>query len=77
MAGRNYKFFNDPVITACYWGNNGQTQGIGENQAGTDVEATLVTGGWTEDIIIAMNAALAGNNYKWTLGIDGLPTLTQ
>ena len=35
VAGRNYKAIYDPVITACYWGDNGQTQGIGYNQAGT------------------------------------------
>ena len=34
VTGRNYKFFNDPVITACYWGSNPDT-GIGYNEGGS------------------------------------------
>ena len=40
VTGRNYKFFNDPVITACYWGSNPDT-GIGYNEGGsTTIETT-------------------------------------
>lgn len=37
VAGRNFKdsMFGGGIITACYWGDNGQTQGIGEDQVGT------------------------------------------
>ncbi|HJA99083.1 MAG TPA: fimbrillin family protein [Candidatus Alistipes avicola] len=37
VAGRNYKGLMPygGIITACYWGDNGQTQGIGEDQVGT------------------------------------------
>ena len=34
VTGRNFKdsMFGGGIITACYWGDNGQTQGIGEDQ---------------------------------------------
>ena len=37
VAGRNFKdsMFGGGIITACYWGGNGQEQGIGEDQVGT------------------------------------------
>ena len=38
VMGRNYTSLGAPVITACYWGDNGQEQGIGYNQAGTTTE---------------------------------------
>ena len=65
VTGRNYKFSNDPVITACYWGNNGQTQGIGENQADTG-DTTQVTGDVTwQTAYQTMNAALKDAGSKW------------
>ena len=77
VTGRNYKSFNDPVITACYWGGNGQEQGIGEDQAGTG-ETTKVDG--TVDWIQAkeaMNSALQDlTTWCYDLG-EGLPVLTQ
>ena len=78
VAGRNYKSFNDPVITACYWGSNGQTQGIGYNQAGTgdgttQVDGTKVT--WSS-AITPMNEAL--QNAGWSYELTGeLPTLRK
>ncbi len=66
VTGRNYKSSNDPVITACYWGSNGQTQGIGEDQAGTTFETTQVDGTkvtWSS-AITPMNEAL--QNTGWT-----------
>ncbi len=79
VAGRNYKSFNDPVITACYWGSNGQTQGIGYNQAGTG--GTMLVDGkrviWTI-AMISMNQALqeAGSEWQYEPG-DSLPTLNK
>ena len=67
VAGRNYKFFNDPVITACYWGSNSQAQGIGENQAGTTGGTTMVDGTdvtW-QTAYQTMNAALKDAGSKW------------
>ena len=80
VAGRNYKAIYDPVITACYWGSNGQTQGIGYNQAGTTFETTQVDGTnvkW-EDTIDSMNTALqkAGSEWQYEPG-DSLPTLKK
>ena len=79
VAGWNYKSFNDPVITACYWGSNGQTQGIGYNQAGTG--GTMLVDGkrviWTI-AMISMNQALqeAGSEWQYEPG-DSLPTLNK
>lgn len=78
MAGRNYKSFNDPVITACYWGSNGQTQGIGYNQAGTG-DTTQVDGTVTWNMAMtSMNQALqeAGSEWQYEPG-DSLPTLNK
>ncbi|WP_302356636.1 fimbrillin family protein [uncultured Alistipes sp.] len=80
VAGRNYKSFNDPVITACYWGGNGQEQGIGYNQAGTTGGTTQVDGTdviWSS-AMISMNAALqsAGSAWQYEPG-DSLPTLNK
>ena len=76
VAGQNYKYFNDPVITACYWGSNGQTQGIGYNQAGTG-GTTQVDGDW-QNAVTQMNAALSGKGWQYELK-DGnsLPTLKK
>ena len=78
VAGRNYKSFNDPVITACYWGGNGQEQGIGYNQAGTG-ETTQVDGTVTWNMAMtSMNQALqeAGSEWQYEPG-DSLPTLNK
>lgn len=79
VAGRNYKAIYDPVITACYWGSNSQTQGIGYNQAGTG--GTMLVDGkrviWTI-AMISMNQALqeAGSEWQYEPG-DSLPTLNK
>ena len=45
VAGRNFKGLPySGIITACYWGGNGQEQGIGEDQVGTG-GTTQVTDG--------------------------------
>ena len=77
VAGRNYKGgSNDPVITACYWGDNGQEEGIGENQAGTTFETTQVTDGDWQNAVTQMNAAL--NESGWQYELTGaLPTLKK
>ena len=78
VTGRNYKFFNDPVITACYWGDNGQEQGIGYNQAGTTGGTEQVTDGNWQNAVTQMNAALSGKGWQYELK-DGnsLPALKK
>ncbi|CDA93326.1 gLUG domain-containing protein family protein [Prevotella sp. CAG:1320] len=71
VTGRNYKFFNDPVITACYWQNN-QAQGIGNNQAGTTDGTTKVADDWM-DAMNAMNAALSGTGWQYVTGSGDAP----
>ena len=78
VTGRNYKFFNDPVITACYWGSNPDT-GIGYNEGGsTTIETTKVTDGDWLDAVAHMNAALSGKGWQYELK-DGnsLPALKK
>ena len=80
VAGRNFKgsMSGGGIITACYWGDNGQTQGIGEDQVGTGGTTQVTDGNWSgaKD---AMNAALknAGSAWSYTTGEDFLPTLEQ
>ena len=76
VAGRNYKFFNDPVITACYWGSNPDT-GIGYNEGGsTTIETTKVTDGDWLDAVAQMNTAL--NESGWQYELTGAsPTLKK
>ncbi len=78
VAGRNYKVIDDPVITACYWGSNGQTQGIGDNQAGTTGGTTQVDGTdvtWQE-ATETMNEALGSQEWQYNIiGDNSLPTL--
>ena len=77
VAGRNYKGLMSygGIITACYWGSNGQTQGIGEDQVGTG-ETTKVDGDWT-NAMKAMNEKLSGTGWLYVLGPDGLPVLEK
>ena len=74
VTGRNYKFFNDPVITACYWGSNPDT-GIGYNEGGSNtIETTKVTdGNWTEEAMKAMNRALSGTGWQYVTGSGDAP----
>ena len=78
VAGRNYKFFNDPVITACYWGSNPDT-GIGYNEGGsTTIETTKVTDGDWQNAVTQMNAALLNAGSEWRYELTGeLPTLKK
>ena len=78
VTGRNYKFFNDPVITACYWGSNPDT-GIGYNEGGsTTIETTKVTDGDWLDAVPQMNAALQSAGSEWQYELTGaLPTLKE
>ena len=78
VTGRNNKdsMFGGGIITACYWGSNGQTQGIGENQAGTG-ETTQVDGPTTwQTAVDAMNDALNSESWKYVLN-GVLPTLEE
>ena len=78
VAGRNFKgsMSGGGIITACYWGDNGQTQGIGEDQVGTGGTTQVTDGNWSgaKD---AMKTALqsAGSEWQYELGTDGLPVL--
>ena len=80
VTGRNYTSLGAPVITACYWGDNGQEQGIGYNQAGTTGGTEQVTDGNWSGAKDAMNTALqsAGSEWRYELK-DGnsLPTLKK
>ena len=78
VAGRNFKGLPySGIITACYWGGNGQEQGIGEDQVGTG-GTTQVTDGLWQNALAHMNAALSGKGWQYELK-DGnsLPTLKK
>ena len=77
VAGRNFKGLMPygGIITACYWGDNGQEQGIGEDQVGTG-ETTKVTDGDWQNAVTQMNTAL--NESGWQYELTGaLPTLKK
>ena len=78
VVGRNFKdsMIGGGIITACYWGDNGQTQGIGEDQVGTGGTTQVTDGNWSgaKD---AMNTALSGTSWRYVLGTDGLPVLEK
>ena len=80
MAGRNFKdsVLGGGIITACFWGSNGQTQSIGEDQVGTGgatkVDGTNVT--W-QNAVTQMNAALSGKGWQYEFGTDYLPVLKK
>ena len=80
VAGRNFKdsMLGSGIITACYWGDNGQTQGIGEDQVGTG-GTTKVDGSTTwETAMNTMNAALSGTGWQYVPGSgDAPPTLRK
>lgn len=78
VAGRNFKdsMFGGGIITACYWGGNGQTQGIGEDQVGTG-GTTMVTDGDWQNAVTQMNAALNESSWQYELGNNGLPALKE
>ena len=77
VIGRNYKLFKAPVITACYWGDNGQEQGIGENQAGTTGGTEQVTNGNWKNAMDEMNKALGSAGWLYEPTTGTLPTLTR
>ena len=79
VAGRNFKgsMSGGGIITACYWGGNGQEQGIGEDQVGTGGTTQVTDGNWSgaKD---AMNAALQSAGSEWRYELTGeLPTLKK
>ena len=77
VAGRNFKGLPySGIITACYWGDNGQTQGIGEDQVGTG-GTTQVTDGLWQNALAHMNAALNESGWTYRLGGGNLPELVQ
>ena len=74
VAGRNFKdsMLGGGIITACYWGDNGQTQGIGEDQVGTGGTTQVTDGNWSgaKD---AMNAALTNAGWQYVTGGGDAP----
>ena len=87
VAGRNFKdsMLGSGIITACYWGDNGQTQGIGEDQVGTGGTTQVTDGDW-QTAVEAMNSAIETWNtanpdktcdWQYELGDEGLPVLMQ
>ena len=79
VVGRNFKdsMIGGGIITACYWGGNGQKQGIGEDQVGTGGTTQVTDGNWSgaKD---AMNAALQSAGSEWRYELTGaLPTLKK
>ena len=79
VAGRNYKGLMSygGIITACYWGSNGQTQGIGEDQAGTGGTTQVMDDDW-QTAANAMNAALTAESWRYTFDPDNsLPVLWE
>ncbi len=79
VAGRNFKgsMSGGGIITACFWGSNGQTQGIGEDQVGTG-GTTMVTDGDWQNTVTQMNAALQNAGSEWRYELTGeLPTLKK
>ncbi len=78
VVGRNYKDnYGSSIVTACYWGDNGQTQGIGEDQVGTGGTTQVTDGNWSgaKD---AMNAALQSAGSEWRYELTGaLSTLKK
>ena len=78
VAGRNFKdsMFGGGIITACYWGGNGQEQGIGEDQVGTGGTTQVTDGNWSgaKD---AMNDALTAENESWRYQINLVNSLLE
>ena len=78
VAGRNFEdsMFGGGIITACYWGGNGQTQGIGKDEVGTGGTTQVTDGNWSgakDD----MNKALENTVWYYEPYNDGLPVLAR
>ena len=79
VVGRNFKGLMPygGIITACYWGDNGQEQGIGEDQVGTGGTEQVTDGLW-QNAANAMNAALNAESWRYTFEPgNSLPLLVQ
>lgn len=79
VAGRNYKGLMSygGIITACYWGSNSQTQGIGEDQVGTGGTEQVTDDDW-QTAANAMNAALTAESWRYTFDPgNSLPVLWE
>ena len=78
VVGRNFKdsMIGGGIITACYWGGNGQTQGIGKDEVGTGGTTQVTDGNWSgakDD----MNTALENTVWYYKPYNDGLPVLAR
>ena len=78
VAGRNFKdsMLGSGIITACYWGGNGQEQGIGEDQVGTGGTTQVTDGNWL-GAMDGMNAALTAENESWRYQINLVNSLLE
>ena len=78
VVGRNFKGLMPygGIITACYWGDNGQTQGIGEDQVGTGGTEQVTDGNWL-GAMDGMNAALTAENESWRYQINLVNSLLE
>ena len=78
VAGRNFKgsMSGGGIITACFWGSNGQTQGIGENQAGTGDTKKVEGDDWTA-AMNAMNRALSGTGWQYATDDGDTPLVIK
>ena len=76
VTGRNYTALGAPVITVCYWGDNGQEQGIGYNQAGTGDTKKVEGDDWTA-AMNAMNTALTNAGWQYVTGGSDAPLTLQ
>ena len=68
--------FGGGIITACYWGGNGQTQGIGKDEVVTGGTTQVTDGNWSgakDD----MNKALENTVWYYEPYNDGLPVLAR
>ena len=74
VVGRNFKgsMIGGGIITACYWGGNGQEQGIGEDQVGTGGTTQVTDGNWSgaKD---AMNEKLSDTGWLYVPGSGDAP----
>lgn len=78
VVGRNFKdsMIGGGIITACYWGGNGQTQGIGKDEVGTGGTTQVTDGNWSgakDD----MNKALENTVWYYEPYNDSLPVLAR
>lgn len=66
---------NYGTLTACYYGGY-EYRGVANNYGTVDTYPIGPGDSW-QPAVDGMNAVLAGNDYQWALGTDGLPVLQK